>query len=50
MGVSHCIDYREQDFEREVRSITDGRGVDVVLDAVGGQSFAKSYRLHSNIS
>jgi NADPH:quinone reductase-like Zn-dependent oxidoreductase len=44
LGVAHCIDYRTQDFEAEVRRLTGGRGVDVVLDAVGGESFAKSYR------
>lgn len=44
MGVAHVIDYRTQDFELEVRRITGGRGVDIVLDAVGGRSFRKSYR------
>lgn len=44
MGVSHCIDYRTQDFEAEVKQLTDGRGVDIALDAVGGESFRKSYR------
>jgi NADPH:quinone reductase-like Zn-dependent oxidoreductase len=44
MGVSHCIDSRSQDFEAEVRRLTGGRGVDIVLDAVGGESFRKSYR------
>jgi NADPH:quinone reductase-like Zn-dependent oxidoreductase len=43
-GAAHCIDYTSTDFEREVRALTDGEGVDVVLDAVGGRSFAKSYR------
>ncbi len=43
-GVSHCIDYHTQDFERAVMSFTDGRGVDIALDAVGGTSFKKSYR------
>ncbi len=43
-GVAHCIDYTTQDFEAEVKRITDGRGVDIVLDAVGGRSFRKSYR------
>ena len=42
-GVAHCIDYRSQDFEVEVMRITEGRGVDIVLDAVGGESFRKSY-------
>ena len=44
LGVSHCIDYTAEDFELEVKRITDGRGVDIVLDAVGGESFGKSYR------
>jgi NADPH:quinone reductase-like Zn-dependent oxidoreductase len=44
MGVAHCIDYRRTDFEPEVMRLTAERGVDVVLDAVGGDSFAKSYR------
>ena len=44
-GVAHRIDYRTQDFEAEVRRLSDGRGVDVILDAVGGDSFRKSYRL-----
>ena len=49
MGVAHCIDYRSQDFEAEVKRLTDGRGVDVVLDAVGGRSFAKSYRVLADL-
>ena len=44
LGVEHCIDYTTQDFEKEVKAYTNGRGVDVVLDAVGGNSFRKSYR------
>jgi NADPH:quinone reductase-like Zn-dependent oxidoreductase len=43
-GVAHTIDYTTQDFEAEVRRLTDGRGVDIVLDAVGGESLRKSYR------
>jgi NADPH:quinone reductase-like Zn-dependent oxidoreductase len=44
-GVHHLIDYHTQDFEEEVRRLTRGEGVDMVLDAVGGESFEKSYRL-----
>jgi NADPH:quinone reductase-like Zn-dependent oxidoreductase len=44
MGFAHLIDYRTADFEAEVVRLTDGRGVHVVLDAVGGTSFRKSYR------
>src|SRR5678815_4778578 len=42
MGVSHCIDYRTEDFEEGVKRVTQGRGVDIVLDATG--AFRKSYR------
>src|SRR3989449_4293790 len=41
-GVAHAIDYRTQDFAAEVRRVTGGRGVDIVLDATG--AFRKSYR------
>src|SRR5437660_1355668 len=41
-GVAHAIAYRTQDFEAEVRRVTGGRGVDIVLDATG--AFRKSYR------
>ncbi len=43
-GCEHCIDYRNSDYEAEVMKLTDGRGVDIVLDAVGGKSFRKGYR------
>ena len=29
----------------EIRRMTNGEGVDIVLDAVGGETLAKSYRL-----
>lgn len=44
MGYAHCIDYLTQDFEREVMMYTNGRGVDIALDALGGHNFRKSYR------
>jgi NADPH:quinone reductase-like Zn-dependent oxidoreductase len=44
MGVAHAIDYRKQDFEKEVKRITGGRGVHVILDAVGGASIKKGWR------
>ncbi len=43
-GVDHPIDYRTEDFEAVVKKITGGRGVDIVLDPVGGNNFARSYR------
>jgi NADPH:quinone reductase-like Zn-dependent oxidoreductase len=44
LGVDHLIDYRSEDFERRARELTGGGGVDLVLDAVGGDSFKKSFR------
>jgi synaptic vesicle membrane protein VAT-1 len=44
-GVEHVIDYRHADVPDEVRKITRGRGVDVILDPIGGESFMNSYRL-----
>jgi NADPH2:quinone reductase len=42
IGCHHAIDYRGQDFVAEVRRLTEGRGVDVVYDAVGRDTFMKS--------
>ncbi|HMC07621.1 MAG TPA: medium chain dehydrogenase/reductase family protein [Solirubrobacterales bacterium] len=44
-GVDHAIDYRSSDFAQEVRRITGGEGVDVIVDALGPASFRKDYRL-----
>lgn len=41
-GVSDVIIYTQQDFEAEVKRLTDGRGVDVVIDSVGKDTFDKS--------
>jgi NADPH2:quinone reductase len=41
-GADVVILYTEQDFEAEVKSLTGGRGVDVVYDSVGKDTFAKS--------
>ncbi|MGA8029491.1 MAG: NAD(P)H-quinone oxidoreductase [Bryobacteraceae bacterium] len=35
-GAEHAINYRNSDFPAEVKRITQGRGVDIVLDMVGG--------------
>jgi putative PIG3 family NAD(P)H quinone oxidoreductase len=36
LGVEHVIDYQSEDFAARTREITGGRGVDIVLDLVGG--------------
>jgi NADPH:quinone reductase-like Zn-dependent oxidoreductase len=42
-GVEHAIDYRHADVRDEILKLTKGRGVDVVLDPIGGRSFSESY-------
>ncbi len=42
MGITHAIDYHR--FDDRVLELTGGRGVDLALDAVGGESFRRSYR------
>jgi NADPH2:quinone reductase len=41
-GANDVIIYTNQDFEAEVKRLTDGRGVDVVYDSVGKDTFDKS--------
>lgn len=41
-GASHCINYRKENFAARVRELTGGAGVDVVMDAVGADTFEGS--------
>ena len=41
LGADHAINYKTQDFVREVANLTDGRGVDVILDMVAGPYVAR---------
>jgi NADPH2:quinone reductase len=41
-GAAHCINYRSGDWVSEVRRLTGGAGVDVVMDAVGKDTFEGS--------
>jgi NADPH:quinone reductase-like Zn-dependent oxidoreductase len=42
-GLDHAIDYRKQDWLPELQKLTNGRGVDLVIDPIGGSHFKKSY-------
>jgi len=44
LGATHVFNYREEDFVRGVKEATGGRGVDVVFDHVGGETFERSLR------
>jgi len=41
-GATHAINYRREDFVARVREITGGKGVDVVMDSVGKDTFEGS--------
>jgi NADPH:quinone reductase-like Zn-dependent oxidoreductase len=44
LGATHALDYRTADWPKEARGITGGKGVDVVVDHVGGEVFEQSLR------
>ena len=41
---AHAVNYREQDFVEEAKKLTDGRGVDVILDMVGGDYIERNIK------
>lgn len=48
LGANAAINYRTEDFVARVRELTDGRGVDVVLDMIGGDYVPKNLSLLAN--
>lgn len=44
-GLGDAIDYRTGDWVAEVLALTDGKGVDLVIDPLGGESFRKSLKV-----
>ncbi len=45
LGADHAINYKTQDFVEEVKALTNGKGVDVILDMVGGDYINKNISL-----
>jgi NADPH2:quinone reductase len=43
-GADHLVNYSREDIRSRVRELTDGKGVDVVYDPVGGDAFDASLR------
>ena len=41
-GATHAVNYKEQDFAQEVKAITQGKGVDVIIDFVGQSHWHKN--------
>jgi NADPH2:quinone reductase len=44
LGLQHVINYKRQDYEEVVKSLTRGEGVDAVFEMLGGEHTAKSLR------
>ncbi len=44
LGADEAINYRQMDFVEAVQQFTSGRGVDVVLDMVGGNYFSRNLK------
>lgn len=42
LGADHTVNYSLEDFPERVMELTDGKGVDVVMEHVGGEVFTKS--------
>ena len=45
LGADAAINYNENDFEAEIKTLTENRGVDVILDMVGGPYFPKNIKI-----
>ena len=45
LGAAHAINYREGDFVAAIATATDGRGIDVILDMVGGDYTARNLKI-----
>src|SRR5262245_23287343 len=43
-GLDHAIDYRNQDWLPVLMELTNGRGVELIIDPLGGKSWNQSYR------
>lgn len=50
LGADHVIDYRSVELVPEVRRLTGGRGVDIVLESVGGETFRQSIEVARRVT
>jgi NADPH:quinone reductase len=42
-GADHTVDYTQDDWPAQVKELTGGKGVNAIIDGVGGDSFAKAF-------
>lgn len=48
LGAARCINYRELDFVQEIKDLTDGKGVNVILDMVAGDYINRNLKCLAN--
>ena len=44
LGADAAINYKEQDFVAEIKQLTQGQGVDIILDMMGGDYFPRNLK------
>lgn len=44
LGAHHAINYRDEDFVERIGALTGGRGVDLILDMIGGDYFPRNLK------
>jgi NADPH:quinone reductase len=45
LGAQYAIDYRSEDVVARVREATQGHGIDLILDPIGGKGFARNFAM-----
>ena len=48
LGAEIAVNYKTQDYLKELQAATDGRGVDLILDMVGGDYISRNIKLLAN--
>jgi NADPH:quinone reductase-like Zn-dependent oxidoreductase len=43
-GLDYVLDYRTQDWLAEIKKLTGGKGIEVIIDPIGGENTRKSYK------
>jgi len=44
-GVTATVNYKDADWDKQLKALTDGEGVDVVVDVVGGETLSRSIHI-----
>jgi NADPH2:quinone reductase len=48
-GIDHVINYKKEKVVERVLELTDGKGVDLILDCVGGPNFADNFKMMNTL-